>query len=91
MSEWAEVIKRSRPVSAMIGSNSESKRMLLGLMLPCTCFLSWMKAIPRAMPLAILSRALKERGFWEDVEDEPDFAVIISKEMRQRKPTIRLG
>lgn len=47
----------SRPKSVMMGSMSELKRMLEGLMFPWTCFLSWMKAMPLAIPLAIFNLA----------------------------------
>lgn len=64
---WEGVERRRwRPKSAMMGSMSEDKRMLVGLRLPCTCFLSWRKAKPRAIPLAIFTRASKVKFMGDD-------------------------
>lgn len=62
----------SRPRSAIKGSISAFKRMLEGLRLPWTCFFSWMKASPRAIPLAIFNRTSNDRWLWEE-DDELGF------------------
>lgn len=75
----------SRPRSAIKGSISEFKRMLEGLRLPWMCFLSWMKASPRAIPLAIFTRTSNDRWLWEE-DDELGFP-----EKKKKKGRILLG
>ncbi|KAJ6832361.1 putative LRR receptor-like serine/threonine-protein kinase [Iris pallida] len=65
--------RRSSPKSPILASISDPRRMLLGLMLPCVDFFSWMYARPLATPRAILSLAsqLRLNG------DEPDFSANV--------------
>ena len=62
----------SRPRSVINGSISSLRRMFDGLRFPWTCFLSWMKVSPLAIPLAIFSRISSDKWLWEE-DDELGF------------------
>lgn len=66
----------SRPRSVINGSISALRRMLDGLRLPWTCFLSWMKVSPRAIPFAIFSRSSNGRWWLWEEDDELGFPEI---------------